>query len=50
MAELVFEDGDALGAGVGSEAGQGLLADAGRLQETYGTKLDVLVVEEQTRV
>lgn len=49
MAELIFPDGDALGAGVSSAEGLKVLEDSGRLQETYGTKLDVLVVEEQIR-
>ncbi len=50
MAELIFEDTDALGAAVGSDQGQALRADSARLQETYGTKLDVLIVEEQIRI
>ena len=50
MAELMFENGDGLQNALGSEGGQKLLADSGRLQETYGTKLDVLIVEEQVRI
>jgi len=50
MAELMFEDGDGLQNAIGSEAGQKLLGDSGRLQETYGTTLDVLVVDEQVRI
>ena len=49
MSELLFDDGDALGGAVGSDEGMALLADSGRLQETYGSKLDVLIVEEQSR-
>ena len=47
MAELMFDDAGALGAAMASDEGTALLADSGRLQETYGTKLDVLIVEEQ---
>jgi len=47
MAELIFRDTDGLQSAVGSAEGQALLADAGRLQETYGSKLDVLTVEVQ---
>jgi uncharacterized protein (TIGR02118 family) len=47
MAELIFEDVGALGAAMATDEGAALLADSGRLQETYGTKLDVLIVEEQ---
>lgn len=50
MAELVFEDGAGLEGAVGSPEGGKLLADAGHLQETYGSKLDVLTVEELTRI
>ena len=46
MAELCFADGDAMGAALGSEQGLGVLADSGRLQESFGTRLDVLIVEE----
>ncbi len=47
MAELIFDDVGGLHSAVGSTEGQTLLADAGRLQETYGSKLDVLTVEVQ---
>lgn len=47
MAELIFDDADGLQGAMGSADGQALLADAGRLQETYGSKLDVLTVEVQ---
>jgi len=50
MAELVFEDAAGLQTAVGSTEGQALLADSGRLQETYGAKLDVLTVEEQAQI
>jgi uncharacterized protein (TIGR02118 family) len=50
MAELIFDDADNLGAALRSAEGQELLADAGRLQEMYGTKLDVLTVEETGRI
>jgi hypothetical protein len=50
MAELMFEDLDGLGVSLGSSEGQELLADAGRLQQTYGAQLDVLTVEEQARL
>jgi uncharacterized protein (TIGR02118 family) len=47
MAEMIFEDADALGASMATDEGSALLADSGRLQKTYGTKLDVLIVQEQ---
>ena len=47
MAELVFDNAEGLQGAVGSSEGLALLADAGRLQETYGSKLDVLTVEVQ---
>lgn len=50
MAELMFADGDAMQNALGSEEGQALLADAARLQGTYGAKLDVLTVEELARL
>src|SRR5256885_8333985 len=50
MAELIFDDADGLGTALGSSQGGELLADAGRLQATYGAKLDVMTVEEQTRI
>lgn len=49
-AELIFEDGDALGGALGSEVGAELLADAGRLQETYGAKVDTMILAEEQRV
>ena len=50
MAELVFADGDGLQSALGSTEGKALCADAGRLQESYGSTLDVLTVEEQARI
>jgi uncharacterized protein (TIGR02118 family) len=47
MAELMFDDAGALGAAMASDEETALLADSGRLQETYGTKLDVLIMDEQ---
>jgi len=41
VAELIFEDQDGLQLGLGSEAGQKLVADSGRLQATYGAKLEL---------
>jgi uncharacterized protein (TIGR02118 family) len=50
MAEMIFDDADALQAALDSEEGQKLVADTGRLQETYGATLDVLTVEELARI
>jgi uncharacterized protein (TIGR02118 family) len=50
MAELIFESGDDLQNALSSEEGAQLLADSGFLQDTYGAKLEVLVVEEQARL
>jgi len=50
MAELLYDDTDGLQKSLGSPEGAALLADAGRLQENYGCKLDVLTVEEQARI
>ncbi len=50
MAELIFDDGDGLGGALGSAEGQALLADAGRLQQAHGVTLEVLTVEEQSRI
>ena len=38
---------EGFGAALGSEQGQALAADGDRLGETYGAKLDVLIVEEE---
>jgi uncharacterized protein (TIGR02118 family) len=48
-AELIFADMAALGGSVGGEEGQKVVADGERLQETYGAKLEVLTLEEQSR-
>jgi uncharacterized protein (TIGR02118 family) len=50
MAELIFDDIAGLQASLNSPEGAALVADAGRLQETYGSKVDVLTVEEQARI
>ena len=50
MAEILFEDADSLQTAMGSSEGQALVEDAGRLQESYGTKLEIMTVEEQARI
>ena len=50
MAELIYDDTDGLQTSLGSPEFGALLADAGRLQESYGCKLDVLTVEERARI
>jgi uncharacterized protein (TIGR02118 family) len=50
MAEMTFDDIDAMQSALGSDEGQRLLADAGRLQQAYEAKLDVMTVEEQARI
>jgi uncharacterized protein (TIGR02118 family) len=50
MAELIYDDTEGLQTSLGSAEGAELLADAGRLQESYGCKLDVMTVEEQARI
>ena len=50
MAELLFEDADALQSSMGSAEGRNLLADAQRLQDQFGVKLDVLTVQEEHRI
>jgi len=49
-AELIFDDAGAMGTALGSPEGAELLGDAGRLSETFGNKVDVLTVEEQSRI
>ena len=44
VAELEFESQEAMGAGLGGAEGASLLADGERLQQTFGNKLDVLIV------
>jgi uncharacterized protein (TIGR02118 family) len=48
-AELIYSDMEALGASVGGDEGQKVLADGTRLSETYGNKLEVLTLEEQSQ-
>ncbi|MGH9110283.1 MAG: EthD family reductase [Acidimicrobiales bacterium] len=50
MAELLFEDADGLQAAMGSTEGQALAQDAGQMQKSYGTKVEIMTVEEQTRI
>ncbi len=50
MAEMTFDDIEAMQGALGSDEGQRLLADAGRLQQTYEATLEVLTVEEQARL
>lgn len=50
VAELIFEDGDALQNAIGSTEGLKLLADSGHIQETFGAKLDVVTVAEEARI
>ena len=50
VAELIFDDGDALQKAIGSTEGAALLADSGHIQETFGAKLDVVTVAEETRI
>jgi uncharacterized protein (TIGR02118 family) len=46
MAELVFENADALGSAFGSAQAQELLADTEHMQKTYGTSIDILTVQD----
>jgi uncharacterized protein (TIGR02118 family) len=50
MAELIFEDGDGLQSAMSTDEGAQLLADSGLIQESFGAKVDILVVEEQARL
>jgi uncharacterized protein (TIGR02118 family) len=50
MAELMFEGGDEFQSALASEDGANLLADSGLMQESFGAKLDILIVEEQVRL
>lgn len=47
MAEIFFAGGEDVGGAFGSEAGTKLMADTGHIQETFGTTVEVLVVEEE---
>jgi hypothetical protein len=46
VAELTWATGDDMNAALGSPEGAALLGDAQRLQETFGNKLDALIVNE----
>jgi uncharacterized protein (TIGR02118 family) len=50
MAELLFDDDDALQSALSSNEGAQLLADSGILQESFGATVDILVVEELARL
>jgi uncharacterized protein (TIGR02118 family) len=50
MAELLFDDAESMGSALGSPEAEKVLADAGRLQETFGATLDVLTVEELAQI
>lgn len=50
VAEMAFEDADALRVAMRSDAGRELAADTERLRETYGSTLDLLTVEEQSLI
>jgi uncharacterized protein (TIGR02118 family) len=45
IAELRFEDMDSLGAAMGSEPAQKLMADTAHIQETFATNCEVLTCE-----
>lgn len=45
IAELAFASQEAMGAGLGGAEGAALLADGERLQQAFGNKLDVLIVD-----
>ena len=45
VAQLAFDDLEALGAGLGSPEGAALGADSERLKATFGNEVDVLIVE-----
>jgi uncharacterized protein (TIGR02118 family) len=46
IAELSFDSQEAMGAGLGGAEGAAVMADGQRLQEAFGNKLEVLVVEQ----
>ena len=46
IAELSFASQEAMGAGLGGAEGAALMADSERLQQAFGNKLDVLIVNE----
>ena len=43
-ADLAFESGETMGAGLGGPEGAALLEDTERLQSTFGNKVETLVV------
>ena len=44
IAELSFESQESMGAGLGGAEGAALMADSDRLQQEFGNKVDVLIV------
>ena len=44
VAELSFESQETMGAALGSSEGASLMGDTERLQQTFGNKVDVLIV------
>ena len=46
IAELAFESQETMGAALGSSGGAELMGDTERLQQTFGNKVDVLIVNE----
>ena len=46
VAELSFPSQEAMGAGLGGAEGAALMADGERLQQAFGNKLEVLIVDE----
>jgi hypothetical protein len=46
VADLTWPDADSMNSALGSPAGAALLGDAQRLQQTFGNRLDVLIVTE----
>ena len=46
IAELSFESQETMGGALGSSEGAALMGDTERLQQTFGNKVDVLIVNE----
>ena len=46
MAQLSFESQETMGAGLGSSEGAALMGDSERLQQAFGNKVEVLIVNE----
>ncbi|MEA3075262.1 MAG: hypothetical protein QOF60_170 [Actinomycetota bacterium] len=46
VADLTWSSADEMNAALGSPAGAALLGDAQRLQQAFGNRLDVLIVNE----